>query len=61
VVLSIPLDEKTASFSVNRGVPFFMENKTLPISKSIQMLADRVVDMFVKQEEPAEVKKTLRR
>jgi pilus assembly protein CpaE len=61
VILSIPLDERTASYSINRGIPFFIENKTLPISKSIQTLAEKVIEVCTKQGEPVEDKKAVKR
>jgi pilus assembly protein CpaE len=42
VVLSIPLDDRFISNSINRGVPLFLENKTHPFSKSMISLAEMV-------------------
>jgi len=42
VVIAIPNDEKIVSNSINRGIPFVAENKTLPISKAVLQLADLV-------------------
>jgi pilus assembly protein CpaE len=39
---TIPLDEKTVIPSVNRGVPFILDNKNQPVSKGILMLAEAV-------------------
>jgi pilus assembly protein CpaE len=44
IVITIPKDEPFVSRSINRGSPFFLENKTNPISKSIQNLADLIND-----------------
>ncbi|HNZ12562.1 MAG TPA: response regulator [Anaerolineaceae bacterium] len=41
IMLVLPLEEKV-SYYLNRGISFFVDNKTLPISKSIQALADLV-------------------
>lgn len=47
----IPFDERIASLSVNRGVPFMLDsNKTQPIGKSIQQLADAVREKVSKLE-----------
>ena len=48
----IPLDEKVVTNSVNRGVPFMINNnKTQPISKSILQLADQIRERIVKLEQ----------
>jgi len=38
----IPLDEKVVVPAVNRGVPFIMDNKTLPAARGILSLAESV-------------------
>lgn len=40
VVAVIPLDERTVIPAVNRGVPFMVDNKTQPVSRSILTLAE---------------------
>lgn len=40
VVLAIPADEATAVKAVNRGVPFVLDNKSQPIARGVQALAD---------------------
>jgi len=47
----IPLDERTVIPSVNRGIPFIMDNKTQPIGKSILSLAELVREVVMKPEE----------
>ncbi|GAB1471223.1 hypothetical protein MASR2M66_21010 [Chloroflexota bacterium] len=42
VAVVIPLDEKTAITSMNRGVPFMLDNKSQPIGKGIFALAENV-------------------
>ncbi len=42
IVATIPLDEKVIPNSINRGVPFVLENKTYPTSKSIIGLAELI-------------------
>ncbi len=46
IVATIPFEEKIVPQSINRGVPFVLENKTLPISKSIISLADLIHKRF---------------
>ena len=41
----IPEDSRLVAASVNRGVPFILSQKQAPISKSIQMLAQRVDEL----------------
>jgi len=40
VVAVIPLDERIVIPSVNRGVPFMIDNKTQPVARGIFMLAE---------------------
>lgn len=47
IVAVIPYDEKSVLPSVNRGVPFLLSNKTLPISKSILALQEIVQQRLV--------------
>ncbi len=42
VVLTIPLDDRFISNSINRGVPLYMENKAHPFIRSMMSLADLV-------------------
>ncbi len=42
VVATIPLDERTAIPSVNRGMPFMLEDKTKPLAKVYLSLAETV-------------------
>ncbi|MBI9048441.1 MAG: response regulator [Anaerolineaceae bacterium] len=44
VVVTIPFEERVVSSSINRGIPFILENKNLMISKAIFQLADAVKD-----------------
>lgn len=39
VVGVIPFDDRTVIFSVNRGIPFMLNNKTTPIAKAVMDLA----------------------
>jgi pilus assembly protein CpaE len=56
----IPLDERTVIPSVNRGIPFIMDNKTQPIGKSILSLAELVREVVIKPEEDVLEKVTKR-
>jgi pilus assembly protein CpaE len=40
IVCSLPLDERVVVPSVNRGLPFFLNNKSQPISRSILSLTE---------------------
>ena len=42
IVAAIPFEEKFVQNSINRGMPFMVDNKTIPVSKSIQQLSDLV-------------------
>ncbi len=42
IVAVIPLDERTVIPAVNRGVPFMVDNKAQPVSRSILALAESV-------------------
>ncbi len=57
VAISIPFEDKTAFLSVNRGKPFILENKTLPISKAVISLATKVDEAIEKLEMPDATKK----
>jgi pilus assembly protein CpaE len=50
IQVSIPLDEKTVINSVNRGYPFYLENKALPICKTIFNLAELIRDRTIKMD-----------
>jgi pilus assembly protein CpaE len=50
VVAVVPLDEKTVISSVNRGVPFMLDNKTQPAARGVYTLVEALRARFVKQE-----------
>jgi pilus assembly protein CpaE len=50
----IPLEEKTVTTSINRGVPFIIENKSSLISKSIYAIAEKVKEKIATQLEEKE-------
>jgi pilus assembly protein CpaE len=51
VAAVIPLDERTVIPSVNRGVPFMIDNKTQPASKGVYTLVEALRARFIKVEE----------
>ncbi len=51
IVVSIPFEEKIIATSINRGVPFIIDNKAQPIGKSIVTLADTIKEKLVKLQE----------
>lgn len=53
VNLTIPMDEAYVIRSINKGVPIFIENRTHPVSMSIQKLASMVKDKIIKQDDNA--------
>ncbi len=59
VVAVIPLDEKTVIPSVNRGVPFMIDNKTQPAARGVYTLVEALRARLVKQEmvEPEKILK----
>jgi pilus assembly protein CpaE len=58
IIAALPLDERVVSSSVNRGIPFILDNKTLPISKGMLQLADSLKAILVQEvSEPELVKK----
>jgi len=42
IVAVIPLDEKTVIPSVNRGVPFMIDNKTQPAARGVYTLVESI-------------------
>jgi pilus assembly protein CpaE len=53
ISLTVPLDEAYVVRSINKGVPIFVENRTHPVSLSIQKLASLVKEKISKQEDNA--------
>lgn len=47
----IPLEERIVTTSINRGVPFIVENKSSVIAKSIYSIAEKLKDKITTQEE----------
>ena len=47
VAAVIPYDDKVVDAAINQGKPFFLENKTLPISKSIIEIAEKIPEKIL--------------
>ncbi len=60
VVAIIPLDERVVISSVNRGVPFVLDNKTQPSARGVLALAE-ALRVKLKDTEGVETGKVLRR
>ena len=52
VMISIPLEERVVTASINKGIPLLIENKTHPISKSIFMMTDMLREKLIKMDAP---------
>jgi len=50
VVAVIPLDERTVIPSVNRGIPFMIDNKTQPAARGVYALVEALRARFIKVE-----------
>jgi len=54
IVVVIQFDDKTVSYSVNRGIPFMLDNnRNQPVGKSISQLAELVRERITKLEQEA--------
>jgi pilus assembly protein CpaE len=52
VVVVIPFDDRVVSYSVNRGIPFMMDNnKNQPVGKSIAQLGEAIRERITKLEQ----------
>jgi pilus assembly protein CpaE len=51
VVVAIPFEERAINYSVNRGIPFMVENKNIPAGKSIMALTENILEMITKSNE----------
>jgi pilus assembly protein CpaE len=60
VLAVIPLDDRTVIPSVNRGVPFMLDNKTQPAARGVYMLAEALRARLLKREK-IESEKSLKR
>jgi pilus assembly protein CpaE len=57
VVAVIPQDDKIVGNSVNRGVPFILDNKTQPVGRSLSSLSDQVRETLSKLESVDEIER----
>jgi len=53
VIVAIPFEDRAVSFSVNRGIPFMVDNKNIPAAKAISFLADHIREKIKKETETA--------
>lgn len=51
VVISIPFEERIVPSSINRGIPFVIDNKSHPVSKAVFQLAELVRERIAKRQE----------
>ena len=42
IAVSIPLEDRLIDYSINRGIPIILENRTHPVSRAIIMLTDKI-------------------
>jgi len=54
IPIAIPLDDRIVSGSINRGVPFVIDNKAQPTSKAIFQLADLIRERLTNPEGQSE-------
>lgn len=52
----IPQDDRIVGNSVNRGVPFMLDNKAQPVGRNLSVMADRIRETLSKQE-PTELER----
>jgi pilus assembly protein CpaE len=53
ISVAIPYEERIISNSINRGIPFMVDNKIAPAGKAISALADTIKSKIQKEEEIA--------
>jgi pilus assembly protein CpaE len=51
VIIAIPFEERVINYSVNRGIPFMIDNKGIPAGKAISSLADHIRETIKKANE----------
>ncbi len=56
IITVIPQDDRIVVNSVNRGVPFMLDNKAQPVGRNLSVLADRIRESISKQE-PVELER----
>ena len=50
ILTVIPQDDKIVVNSVNRGVPFMIDNKTQPVGRNLSVFTDRIKEFLTKKE-----------
>ena len=53
VAVAIPFEERIISNSINRGIPFMVDNKAAPAGKAISMIQEELRKRILKDEENA--------
>ena len=53
IVVTIPFDDRLIPISINRGIPFVIDNKAQPVSRAIFTLADLIKEKLNKMSETA--------
>lgn len=51
IVISIPYEDRAINYSVNRGIPFMIDNKGIPAAKAVFALADNIRETIKKANE----------
>lgn len=52
IVITIPFEDRIVPGSINRGIPFVIDNKVHPVSKAIYQLGDVIKERIAKAQEP---------
>jgi len=52
IVITIPFEDRIVPGSINRGIPFVVDNKVHPVSKAIFQLGDVIKERIAKAQEP---------
>ena len=53
IVVAIPFEERAVNYSVNRGIPFMIDNRSIPAAKAILSLAESIHEKIKKSGESA--------
>ena len=51
IVISIPYEDRAINYSVNRGIPFMIDNKGIPAAKAVSSLAENIRETIKKANE----------
>jgi pilus assembly protein CpaE len=55
IIVAIPYEDRVVNYSVNRGVPFMIDNKSIPAAKAVLFLADHIRERIKKAGESAQL------